>query len=98
MGGGGGFMCVECQIHIPLPVSYCGVGLSYMNAYRYDVKKVGYDFCYQINFELAFPPSQVGKTTKELRSRKQQSNRETLPLKNILLELMTKWVYFSSIL
>ena len=38
-------MCVECQIHIPLPVGYCGVGLNYMNAYHYDVRKVGYDFC-----------------------------------------------------
>lgn len=42
------------------------------------------------NFELACSSLQVEKTSKDLRSRKQQSNRETLPLKDILLELMTK--------
>ena len=95
------FLCLWSAVFtfiFPLPVSYCGVGLNYRNAYCYDVRKVRYDFCYPMNFELALPPLQVGKTTKELRSRKQQSNRETLPLKDILLELMTKWVYFSSIL
>ncbi|XP_070181071.1 centromere protein K-like isoform X2 [Littorina saxatilis] len=37
-------------------------------------------------------PAQIAKTSKDLRSRKQQSGKETLQLKVILLELMTKCV------
>lgn len=37
-------------------------------------------------------PAQVAKASKGLRSRKQQSHKETLPLKDILLELMTRCV------